>query len=359
MAIDLANFASGGPWGLGWPGCCCEPDCLIFEDYFDNTPSTTLSDDWAEISGDWSYVGPGYLQAAGAGLVQCLVPHHKGEESMVVNAETFNEQTGDKFSVLVNYLDEDNYHEAEAERTVNSIILTLYSVIDGSRTQLAQDTIGSITGTARSINVCIAPGVFSATVTDSPNFDVWYEDPGIVAGGVYCGLKNAGTSTIKWNSIIFSEHYITNNVCPACRCWCGDNLIGKDLVLTFQGSGCCSCGSGSTISLEWDKLTDNWIGSGTVGGVTFDAQVTCGQSDVTNWGLSFEATSCLAGDLSKDGNAGSSCEPLSITFGPWVISADDLECDICNRLSGCYMDPETLLTVCPAGAYSWVLTEAA
>jgi len=327
--------------------CCCKRrGCLIVGDDFNREPSTNLGIRWAERAGDWSILSSRLREAGNVdAVVQCLVPHPLASTSMIVNAETYDEQIGDQYGVIVNYKDENNYHEviftvAAGENST----LQLCKVSGGVRHILETDTLGLLVGTTRSINVCFADQIFRATITDAANYDVWLSDPIHIEDGIYSGLSNPGGSEIQFKSFYFLEHWQTNPVCPKCRCWCGGNLIQKKLLATYYGTGQLDCANGESILLEWDKVTDNWLGSGTVGGVPFDLMFGCGATDNPADNTLQSGPACPT-TVSLQGSG--TCEPLNLTFGPIEIPASELACWLCDRLN----DPQD-------ASFYWIVTEA-
>ena len=177
---------------MGSIGRCCCLTCVIDSDDFDRADAATLGAQWDDWSNVWT-IDNNEAVSTGAGNARFDVIHPVPDESMVVYVETRDEvaDSGDKYRVLVNVLDADNYHFAEFTRNgANDSTLALGSASAGVETVAKTETILGLTGTSRQIVVTIAENEFCANVTNSV-LSLVTTVPTLISGGYWSGIGSA------------------------------------------------------------------------------------------------------------------------------------------------------------------------
>jgi hypothetical protein len=132
---------------------------------------------------------------------------------------------------------------------------------------------------------------------------------------------------------------IIENPCPAIlgavATNCCANLIPSTVHVTLTGAGACGCFSGS-YPLTWNAVAQFWQYAGTVcGGRVFSLQFRCTGTDVNGFSLTL---TCGADSLPLTPNAGSTCNPLALSFGPYAFS------DCCGLIPPATADINATLT---------------
>jgi len=181
-------------------------------------------------------------------------------------------------------------------------------------------------------------------------------DPG---NGRYAGLGHDNTDHVNiFDDFVFGELRKEDGTsCHECWCWCLDVAIPKTLTLEFvNATDRAACLGGVTITLEWEwnAGVPRWYGTtnvtGAVGdgynGVTVkvEAFLSCDFDDDHNldwpghnWVLVLEYddgenTCCAANQTLCNGDVAavtSTCDPLNLVFGPYLLTLGDLACYLC------------------------------
>lgn len=211
---------------LSWWWCCCR-GCRIFRDYFNREE---LGDDWtARLSSTWEVgmVTDRLSTTDGAALLICDTVHPDGTESAHVSATGQSSGDGDQIRLVVDYLDDDNYHFAEIEvaTSPSSGALRLYKRSGGSNSLLKQQSSVNLqTGVDYSLRVCFNASYFIFHV-DSLHL---YVDGVVSHGGDQVGLATGTLSgTAQVDDFVFQKNGFDTESCPKCdvECMgdCGDD----------------------------------------------------------------------------------------------------------------------------------------
>lgn len=334
--------------------CCCG-ECLIYEDNFDGT-SSTLGSPWCEGPSSWSKVSG--RAVADTNNVSALldIPHPIPDGSMNVRITTVNEvdNSGDKYRVILNCVrptspslcyDIQNYYWAEFERfQANTSIIRLGITSAGVSTTLKEDFTVGLTNNTRVFGATLSDKEFCAGVSNSVLSFVGTKSPGLFANGFYSGmhLSKAGTEIDKFE---FSQHFKTNTECPICLCMCGNDGYFPPVLkvtITPDPSTCLRLDllEPCEFEIEWDRVNSRWIGSSNCcvdgySGQGWEVSITCppvnpstGLHDplLTPMNIFVGCTSSCGGCTGPNYPVSATCNPLSLTYGSFFVSATDLTC---------------------------------
>lgn len=339
------------------PRKCCCGECEIGRDEFARADAPTLGPGWDDPDEAWSIVS-GAAESTGAGTARFLTPHVLPDESMVAYITTIDEtnDSGEKYRVLVNMVDENNYHYVEFERLgSDTSMLRLGKVTSGVGAVIKEDNIEGLTGFTRDVVAKISPLEFCGTVTNAVLSFVG-DKSNLFVNGIYSGIESLAAG-IRIDRHIFEQHRHTLDPCGHCLCLCETEYIPPVLLATFVDcTGRMSSLNGATITLRWDRLEAAWLGSD-------PSLCTPGQG----WTLRFACPSdeldgstvilnidvgCINSDGIGDGPrspATYTCDPLEWYFGPYGVGPLDLACG-CGSPD---FDPSA-----PTSFYSILITEA-
>ena len=334
-------------WLLIGAPCC---SCIIDSDSFNREDAPTLGADWFEPNtpNRWSIESNTAL-STGDGVAIFNTVHPKPSEAMVVYMDTVDEvqDSGAKWRLLVNVLDEDNYHYVEFERHgANDSILSLGIVSGGTDTVLKTALIEGLTGFTRKITAKIAENEFCGTVSNCV-LSLVFVDPVIIEDGFQCGMESLAAN-MRVDNFFFEWHMDDKPECGNCLCNCQRLYMPPILNAHMTGTGRLAA-LNADVPLIWDRLAGRWQ----TGIVT-----PCG-----TWSLWFNCpsdfsdpnTANLVVDIGCNNSDGffrsnrppnsASCDPMEWVFGPYDVSTFDLVCF-------CGSGPGT------PGTYTIVVTEA-
>lgn len=329
--------------------CCQAGNCVIAEDDFNRADSTALGSLWDERSGDWEIFGNELKENGNAGaLVVCTTESPGSPFDAFVSIDLRDDiADGAKPRIIVNYLDDDNYFFAELTISMpDSSTLRLWRRAGGTNTALtAPVTLVGLT--LNSLSACFIDESFAAHVTAAPQEWLWVCHPATHANGRKAGIGNGGNVAFTCDTFLFLRHLIRSPsgfVCPSCQCTC-DLDTGKKhclpwtLTLTISTNDTCSVPDGTTVTLTYDWAAEVWSGSKFLCGETWLFNFYCLPSGscaeeelVLGW---TPATLCVGGGCELPTGA-STCNPLSLVYGPFEICYDELV----GRLCPC-CDPDT------------------
>lgn len=283
-------------YGFRWsPGCQCCPEtgCDIYNDNFNRTDSTSLGSGWTEVTGDWEIynevlrtgvLGTGSPSNA---IALCAAPHPDSEARQIVEVDLKGYDSGDKGGVVVDYVDELNYHYVEVEfydSPASTGYLRFFKVTDGVFDQLGEDReVDAQADSWYHLKVCFVgeePGTGSGTGTGTgvSEYSVvmaQFESEQLQAqitdqhAGYYAGLAvEAVTDAFEFDDFDYNKHYsFTNPLCERCSGVqpCENCLNGapRYLIIEFTGwtnsceSGDCSNANQSTVLTNYGWLTYN------------------------------------------------------------------------------------------------------
>lgn len=243
-----------------WPLCCCGDDCTFFTDDFNRADSSDLGSDWTEAAGNWEVASNILVPDGGSSLAVCTNTdvYDITPNNYRVLVEGFGDE-GDKVRIVIDYVDDDNYHFAEV--TVASTsgsgklngTISLYKRSGGSDALLVgpndQDT--AFEGAKFGVQVCVIDGRFSA-LCYSPSMSQASSGSTIINttyhGGDQQGIATGGTAVdVSFSLYNISETHANNPQCTRCsiaECvYCDDGDVPAYYKVTLSGfaSGDCDC----------------------------------------------------------------------------------------------------------------------
>lgn len=315
--------------------CCCE-DCIIFEDNFNRADAATLGANWIDAGDGWSIASN---RAVGTGVAILDIPHPTPSGSMVVSLLTVDEEIGDIYRLLLNVLDDQNYHVATLTITGSADgTIALGKVVAGAYTLIRSLPIVSLAGTSRRFGASISSKEFCASATNTVISFVYALDaPTLISGGTRSGMDGERSeSVITVDDFIFAHHAETLAGCSTCVCSCGDGYLPPVLTATLTGTGRMS-GLSCSFGLLWDRAIGNWTGAANCCGQPFELSMFCPASgDVLEYTV--ELIGCTDSDVigtvgvdgyvaagERETNEGT-CDPVYLKFGPFYVSVEDLAC---------------------------------
>ena len=317
--------------------CCCGvTSCIIFEDNFNRANASSLGLNWLDAGSGWSI---DTNQAVGTGVAILDIPHPTPSGSMTVSFLTVDEEIGDIYRVLLNVLDDQNYHVATFTKTdAAEGTIAIGKVVGGSYTLITSLPIVGMTGTTRRFGASISSLEFCASITNSV-FSMVYSasTPSLITDGIYSGMDGVrADSAITIDDFIFAHHSETILFCSVCVCSCGGYAIPPVLTATLTGAGRMS-GLSCSFALNWNRVLGNWEGTATCCGQPFDIKLFC---PVSNDIMDYRAViigcvdSDVSGTVGVDGyvSAGvrttkeGTCNPIYLLFGTYVVSGTDFAC---------------------------------
>lgn len=316
--------------------CCCRAGCVIFEDNFNRADAATLGDNWIDGGSGWSVASN---RATGTGVAILDIPHPTPSGSMVVSFTTIDEEIGDVYKILLNVLDDQNYHVATLTITGSSDgTIALGKVVGGVYTLIRSLAIVSLTGTSRQFGASISSKEFCASATNTV-FSLVYAlaPPTLITNGIYSGMDGERSeSVITVDDFSFGHHAETRAGCSTCVCSCDGAYLPPTLTATLTGTGRMS-GLSCSFTLNWDRTIGSWSGSATCCGQPFTLSLFCPESSAVE-DYAVELVGCTDSDVigvvGVDGyiaagerttNDGT-CSPVYLLFGPFYVSSSDLVC---------------------------------
>lgn len=220
--------------------CCCE-ECIIFEDLFNRSDSSTLGASWANIGGSWTISSNECVETTGNGIVRTVRSHPHGAMSSYFTLSLTNIHYGEKRRLLFHYFDDENYNYVEHyyynDGGIGKTDLSLGTVISGIDTVLVTNTKANddIEGYDTNLRVCINQnGIYFGSGTgEGVDYEEYYcdiEDP----GGRKAGLANVSGEgiSVQFDNFHWEQHELTLAGCPTCACNCDGYCVG-DLTLTI------------------------------------------------------------------------------------------------------------------------------
>ena len=259
--------------------CCVGGTCFIFSDDFCEEASTTLTSDWAEVSGDWEYDGDCGLVTDDSGAAVLTTAQSKTVEQFVVGSP-HTISVGDKYRVVANAVDADNYLFAELEQEAAQFTVRLYSRTSGSNSLLREESFTPQLNPENGIGIgiCLSRYVFSVRIENqdvtAANGNVVYTcSHDIHTGGKKAGLGNGNSSEVIFDGFAFGDligdgagavaGQCRENQCCEFPCTCCENgkevCIPPTLLMTIEAGGGCEAFDGLTIYLYYNAGADCWV----------------------------------------------------------------------------------------------------
>jgi hypothetical protein len=341
--------------------CCCGA-CFEFIDYFYRDDSTNLGDDWAEIDGNWE-IKSNHLYQSGTpnSFVVCQqkVPvRSAGEMYVAVTASDF--VAGQECEIYAAYDEDSDTYWKGVYTKDNSTAGGTWTV------KLYKNT--DLLDTATMNPMPWFQDWENMAVSDTDHVRCWIcvdhdgnAKAGIISGSEPCwsiengGLVGRAAALGHPNSVetylddfFIAELHDQTHECEACWCHCCGNLLAPRLNAVITGAtGRAACLEGDEVELVWDwdgGLQDRKGVITHVRGLytnTFDISIKCDgngeDTECTGQNIRLElisqcaevggfvcSTSCTAYPTTD-----SSCEPLNLIFGPYLLKSTMLACSAC------------------------------
>lgn len=319
---------------MGRRRCCCGADCEVFTDDFDRADSGTVGNGWDEVVGVWAIVSN---ELEHTSTTPAMILHDSvnpfGSNNMVVYAEIGDYVDGAKYRLIVqsnetgteyyygewHYQDSGNMYFEVGDQAgiIGDIVGPVLPIVEGTRCSLSITDGGQLCmqDTSSRITECVVPNTKAAHH--------------------WAGMANDGTVGIIFDNWEFWAHLMDKEDCPVCDCSCEGWCIVDELVAEFEELSECPDLDGFTMNLE--KPVGQPIATG---GHWLSAVTSCGTGQVEDYELDFTCTGSdsvanmkldiLQGTCTRksDGAAYdyadptvSTCEPLSLRFGPFSYEA--------------------------------------
>jgi len=345
---------------MPWWNCCCE-GCKIFEDDFTRENADTLGSPWCEPPDSWS-IFEYKARCDIAGSIALLdIAHPELVGSMVVTLDTIDEiaDSNQKYRLILNavkqevievgfpestvWCETDSYYFAEFERIgTNTSIIRLGVVSGGFESILKQDVVLGLTGFSRKFTAILSAKEFCASVTESVLSYVGTVPGGLFEDGHFCGMELSEEGMLVDN-FLWEEHFDTNPECPLCLCRCSGGYFPPTLrVRVFPDPDDPDCERLNTLDpcefeIDYDRIDSVWRGEGLCcdGQQGWMVAITCppaepetGEFDPYNTPMSIEVgcTDSCAGCESGNLPIAATCDPISLTYGPFFVAGSDLSC---------------------------------
>jgi len=387
------SSSNPGHTGIAAAVACCPCDCVSEYDDFYRPDSTNLGPDWYEETGDWGVENfelvEQYGADAGTANACCMfkIPATSGIDNgmwVAMSIDQSNVVTDDEFYL---YVCCDDWDDPSSGLKVEFKYLGggwWRTTIPGGGANGTKDQVADPAGIGGPDNVrmyvcadhmtsMVRAGMVSAGYEYAWADDV---DPG---SGLYAGVGHNNTEHKNiFDDWVFTELRIPSMVCSDCWCYCLGRPPKRSLKATITGAtGRASCLGGVEWDMdwEWNSGTSRWEGT-----AEYPRNPSYGEyyQDVDFWlycdgdddddedhpGKNFtlywatgagccnaNAGGCLAGHIPIA--ASSTCDPFSLTFGPFYLAWSDFTCYACHNPTP--MDPGDGTG---SGYYYIVITEA-
>ncbi|WP_455387500.1 hypothetical protein [Petrachloros mirabilis] len=337
--------------------CCCG-QCLLVHDTFDRANSTNLGaadtegGTWDERSGDWQISSQTLYEAGNSG-------------ALVINSATnpisgrgscyafITPSGGERYRLILNYLDDAHYKYVEFYTTSASITLTA-----GGETRTYTTSDGwDINAINIQIRFVLDEGFQCAIVSHTGLHGCVWDNSVSTGAGRKAGMGNGGAVALNFDEFHYYEHYVDNSDCPDYGCYCTTNGVryypSWQLQMDFYGAGGCSSLTGDYAALEYNCEVSRWDAvSGTFGGDSLPQYVnganmptmTCGFDEKCDWRMGIhkcaDANQVVADcpRTSHDNNwdvapTSFQCKTDVLPFQvrwDFEVPDSDLACDVCG-----------------------------
>jgi hypothetical protein len=184
-------------------------------------------------------------------------------------------EPGDVYSILLDYVNNENYLEARYTSVSNGITMGLYSMMGGVETLLKECTVVG-TNIIEQLSACVSEGIFSASLTDvitieAPDISCDPESP----CGYHGAIRHSNSHASFFTDWYITQLYDDNRAeCPRCGfCTCQETpeddviLLPQRLLLTIvmdDPEGCTSLDGQSIILTSISECTAQTIWEGSV-----------------------------------------------------------------------------------------------
>lgn len=178
-------------------------------------------------------------------------------------------------------------------------------------------------------NEMVRAWISPTTSTQSAWADV---DPGT---GRYAALGHGCSGKlVRMDNFEMGELRYNDVVCVECFCQCAENAIKPIVTANItDATDRAECIGSVSWNMEYyfgpEVIT--WRGEADLDGVAVNFELKCGNgTDPETFTLTWlDENDCCGLSCSVSANAGSTCEPLSLEFGPFALSFA-MNCDICD-----------------------------
>ncbi len=333
---------------MGSFSCCC--GCTIYLDEFGRADGADLRGQWCDTLGDWELVSGEAVSVVSNANALLNVPHPLPSGTMSATLTTIDESLSveQTYRLKVNAVKEtdcttDTFYYADFTRKVHPTLSTITLGISsgGVETAIKSDVVEGITGVTREFTVTIGEVDICASVTNCVLSYVADLHSGLFADGYYTGMRVSHADMIVDN-FTFSHHFDTKRDCPHCGCRCNADTYFPVMMKVRIYPDPTSCVRLDLLepcefNIEWDRLNSVWTGEGLCcgGAQLWRIALACPPPDEdNNYDPMETAMSILVGCLDSCGASCSgdlypyeaTCSPLSLKYGPYIVSALDLTC---------------------------------
>lgn len=353
---------------MGDRRCCC--GCFTFTDEFTRVDSTDVGENWNEVVGDWGIESDRLVEKYGTSdgtadaLIICKVPvpeRSKGEMHITIKVPASDLTVSRTYWLYPACID---------DHTIGPIAVSYYwnsatskwttSIMQTSDWTSLDSYEVSVTGTPSEFTLVACAdhelGLVKAYVTNTINpLAAWaLADPG---EGRYAGIGHDHSDDLNhFDDFTLAELRTSTEVCVSCFCMCEDTATRPTMTATIvDATDRASCLNG----LSWDMdffqgpQAVTWRGSlvvneGEVTEETLNYELTCpGNGSAESFTLRWlEPWNCATAagtepaNALRTANAESTCVPLYLLFGPYVLSFT-FNCDLCYSIMepGCVIPP--------------------
>jgi hypothetical protein len=319
-------------------GDCC--DCVKFQDNFNRANSDSLGVKWSEEDGVWSILSNKLQETTGTGMVVTTTAFNLPQ---FVYATLINVQVGNRYQVVVRWIDAESHYYAEAYWSgPNTVELSLHrrEPVGGPGTPGAGvDTLleshtwnaaGFVTGTDWPIKVCIEDSHFHVRLgAVTTKGDAWVAVSLSEVRLTSIGLANSSPGTITFDDVRMETRNCTAycfSTCPDCFLRCDQKHLPFTVTVTVVGSGRCN-GFTDSFMMAWDYDQRKWTHA-----TPFNL---CEMTGLTNaYYIQGTEETCLGGKSTfQFGRAGdgslpyvqqddSTCSPLNLHYAKAVTPAE-------------------------------------
>ena len=343
---------------MGDRRCCCGAGCWIWSDDFDRIPialTSNIGSDWNEVVGEWGirFVGIDgmlYEEYTSGGTSGALVIGTNAAPSTNPGEMSFGITVVDPQIDDVFYL----YPCCTDTSTVGPVVCK-YTYLGSNEWETQIDGDAPVQQTGSDIGEGADPEFILQCCADHASEFVkasvgsvgeeysWAinRDPG---PGRYYGIGHDNTT----NGATFDNFAVVNlrgednEICVECWCMCEQVSVPRVLTATIvadtAGTNRAACLNGETWGMTWLWRTPigQWEGYVTIGVHELHFELYCegydpGEYPGQNWELVWASPvdPCNDGQVTLGAGPTSTCSPLSLVFGPYVLSRDNLACYLC------------------------------
>lgn len=200
--------------------CCCDAvGCVIDDDGFEDA---SIGAQWTTVSGSWAESG-GSLSTSSAGAqIRNTTAHPDNEEEMYLSVSQ-TVTSGTSFDVIVNRLDDNNFHFARFTLSTIAATVAVYIRSGGSNTLLSSASSSIFHDfTSKTVTVCMASNGITASVSGGVGDTIIAASLSTPhTGGIYFAL-GLDAGTVNYTNASFEKHGDLHEGCNVCGALCED-----------------------------------------------------------------------------------------------------------------------------------------